>query len=229
MSRHLSGAFVPYRLLVRCLLALCMALCMALCFAAATARAAAAPVILVLGDSISAGYGLPTETGWATLLQQRLAAELYSHRVINASISGDTTAGGRARLDALLARYHPAVTVFELGGNDGLRGGSLDAMRANLDAMTATAQKSGSRVLIVGVRLPPNYGPSYVNRFQATFADVARARKAALVPFLFEGFAEDNAMFQSDRIHPVVAAQAKMLDNVWPYLKPLLADAGKSR
>jgi acyl-CoA thioesterase-1 len=196
---------------------------------AASACAIAAPVVLVVGDSISAGYGLPSETGWTTLLQQRLATEHYPHRVVNASISGDTTAGGRARLDALLAKNRPAVTVIELGGNDGLRGGSLDAMQANLDAMAAAAQKSGSRVLMVGLRLPPNYGPAYVHRFETTFADVARARKVALVPFLFEGFAEDDAMFQGDRIHPVIAAQARMLDNVWPQLKPLLGEPGKSR
>jgi acyl-CoA thioesterase I len=191
--------------------------------------AVAAPIVLVLGDSISAGYGLPAESGWTTLLQQRLAAEHYPYRVVNGSISGDTTAGGRARLDALLTQNHPAVTVIELGGNDGLRGGSLDAMQANLDAMVVTAQKSGSRVLLVGQRMPPNYGAAYVRRFEATFADVARARKVPLVPFLFEGFAEDNAMFQADRIHPVISAQSRMLDNVWPQLKPLLADAGKSR
>jgi len=191
----------------------------------ANASAMAAPVVLVVGDSISAGYGLPVGTGWTTLLQQRLLAEHYPQRVVNASISGDTTAGGRARLDALLATNHPAVTVIELGGNDGLRGGSLDAMQANLDAMVTTAQKSGSRVLMVGLRLPPNYGPAYVHRFESTFSDVARARKIALVPFLFEGFAEDDAMFQGDRIHPVIAAQARMLDNVWPRLKPLLGEA----
>jgi acyl-CoA thioesterase-1 len=196
---------------------------------AASACAIAAPVVLVLGDSISAGYGLPAETGWTTLLQQRLAAEHYPHRVVNASISGDTTAGGRARLDALLAKHHPSVTVIELGGNDGLRGGSLDAMRANLDAMAAAAQKSGSRVLIVGLRLPPNYGPAYVHRFETTYGDVARERKAALVPFLFEGFAEDNAMFQADRIHPVIAAQERLLANVWPALRPLLGQPDKPR
>ena len=195
---------------------------------AASAFAAAAPVVLVLGDSISAGYGLPANTGWTTLLQQRLVAEHYPHRVVNASISGDTTAGGRARLDALLTKHRPAVTVIELGGNDGLRGGSLDALRSNLVAMTAAAQKSGSRVLIVGLRLPPNYGPAYVRRFETIYADVARERKAALVPFLFEGFAEDNAMFQSDRIHPVSAAQARLLDNVWRELKPLLGEPAKS-
>jgi acyl-CoA thioesterase-1 len=155
-------------------------------------------------------------------------AEHYPHRIVNASISGDTTAGGRARLDALLARHHPTVTVIELGGNDGLRGGSLDALHANLVAMTAAAQKSDSRVLIVGLRLPPNYGPAYVRRFETIYADVARERKAALVPFLFEGFAEDNAMFQPDRIHPVIAAQARLLDNVWRELKPLLGEPVKS-
>ena len=204
-------------------------LCALLAALAASAFAAAAPVVLVLGDSISAGYGLPANTGWTTLLQQRLVAEHYPHRVVNASISGDTTAGGRARLDALLAKHRPAVTVIELGGNDGLRGGSLDALRSNLVAMTAAAQKSGSRVLIVGMRLPPNYGPTYVRRFETTYADVARERKAALVPFLFEGFAEDNAMFQPDRVHPVSAAQARLLDNVWRELKPLLGEPGKAR
>jgi acyl-CoA thioesterase-1 len=212
---------MPRRPFLRLLCALFAAL-------AASAFAAAAPVVLVLGDSISAGYGLPANTGWTTLLQQRLVAEHYPHRVVNASISGDTTAGGKARLDALLARDHPAVTVIELGGNDGLRGGSLDALRANLVAMTAAAQKSGSRVLIVGLRLPPNYGPAYVRRFETIYADVARERKAALVPFLFEGFAEDNAMFQPDRIHPVSAAQARLLDNVWRELKPLLGEPAKS-
>ena len=212
---------MPRRLFLRLLCALFAAL-------AASAYAAAAPVVLVLGDSISAGYGLPANKGWTTLLQQRLVAERYPHRVVNASISGDTTAGGRARLDALLTKHHPAVTVIELGGNDGLRGGSLDALQANLVAMTAAAQKSGSRVLIVGLRLPPNYGPAYVRRFETIYADVARERKAALVPFLFEGFAEDNAMFQPDRIHPVIAAQARLLDNVWRELKPLLGEPGKS-
>jgi acyl-CoA thioesterase-1 len=212
---------MPHRSIVRVLFVFFAAL--------AASAATAAPVVLILGDSISAGYGLPAETGWTTLLQQRLAAEHFPHRVVNASISGDTTAGGKARLDALLARNHPAVTVIELGGNDGLRGGSLDAMRANLDAMTVAAQKSGSRVLIVGLRLPPNYGPAYVHRFETTYGDIARERKAALVPFLFDGFAEDNAMFQTDRIHPVVAAQSRLLDNVWPHLKPLLGEQGKSR
>lgn len=188
----------------------------------------AAPVILIVGDSISAGYGLPAGSGWANLLEQRLGAEHYPQRVVNASISGDTTAGGRARIDALLAQYRPTVTVIELGGNDGLRGGSLDAMQANLDALTLAAQKAGSRVLLVGMRLPPNYGMSYVQRFARIYADVAKARKVALVPYFFDGFGEDNNAFQPDRIHPTVALQPRLLDNVWPQLKPLLGkDAAK--
>ena len=186
------------------------------------AAQAAAPVILVVGDSISAGYGLPAGAGWTTLLQQRLATDHYPHRVVNASISGDTTAGGRARLSGLLDVNRPAITVIELGGNDGLRGGNLDAMASNLDAMTVAAQKAGSRVLIVGIRLPPNYGADYVRRFAAIYGDVAAKRKTAVVPFFFEGFGDDDAMFQPDRIHPVAAAQTKLLDNVWSALKPML-------
>ena len=204
------------------------ALAAALVCSAAFAQAAA-PVILVVGDSISAGYGLPRGAGWTTLLQQRLETEHYPHRVVNASSSGDTAAGGRARLAALLAQHHPAITIIELGGNDGLRGGNPETLRGNLDAMAAMAQKAGSRVLLVGMRLPPNYGAAYVQRFEATFAEVAKARKIALVPFLFEGFGEDNAMFQQDRIHPVAAAQPKLLDNVWRELRPLLGMSGKTR
>ena len=204
------------------------ALAAALACAAALAQAAA-PVILIVGDSISAGYGLPRGAGWTTLLQQRLDIEHYPQRVVNASSSGDTTAGGRARLAALLAQHRPAITVIELGGNDGLRGGNLETLRGNLDAMAAMAQKAGSRVLLVGMRLPPNYGSAYVQRFEATFAEVAKARKIALVPFLFDGFGEDNAMFQADRIHPVAAAQPKLLDNVWRELRPLLGAPGKTR
>jgi len=202
-----------------------IACCLLLAAAMPASAQRAAPVILLLGDSISAGYGLPSGVGWAALLQQRLDARHLRYRVVNASISGDTTAGGRARLNALLAQYRPAITIIELGGNDGLRGGSVDAMRDNLNAMTSAAQGAGSRVLLIGIRVPPNYGAAYGERFAATYAEVTRARKAALVPFLFEGFAEDDAMFQPDRIHPLAAAQAKMLDNVWPSLAPLLTAA----
>lgn len=188
-----------------------------------------APVILIVGDSISAGYGLPSGVGWVALLQKKLVAEHFPHRLVNASISGDTTAGGRQRLGGLLKEHRPAVTIIELGGNDGLRGGNLDSMRENLDAMVVEAQKAGSRVLVVGIRIPPNYGPAYVQRFAAIFSEVAKSHKAAVVPFLFEGFAEDNAMFQPDGIHPVAAAQEKLLDNVWRGLEPLLHTGEKAR
>jgi len=186
-------------------------------------------VILVLGDSISAGYGLPSGVGWVALLQERLSAQHYPYRVVNASISGDTTAGGNERLPGLLAANRPAVTVIELGGNDGLRGGSLDAMAQNLDAMTLAAQKAGSRVLIIGMRMPPNYGADYVRRFAAIYGEVAARHRTALVPFFFEGFGEESAMFQPDRIHPVAAAQGKLLDNVWSALKPMLGAPARSR
>src|SRR5664279_4525765 len=201
---------------------------MLFCAWSAMTTAAPSSVILILGDSLSAGYGIPTDTGCPILLQRRLAAERYPYTVINASISGDTTAGGRARLAALLAQHRPSITVIELGGNDGLRGGSVDAMRQNLDAMAAAAQKQGSRVLLVGMRMPTNYGPAYVQRFDASFADVASARKIALVPFLFEGFADNETMFQPDRFHPTQAAQPQLLDNVWRALKPLLGQPAKT-
>ena len=185
-----------------------------------------APVVLVVGDSISAAYGLAPGTGWVDLLSARLAAERYPHRVVNASITGDTTAGGRARLPALLARYKPTVVVLELGGNDGLRGGDLNATRDNLAAMVEDAQRAGAKPLIVGMKLPPNYGGAYVRKFDALYADVAKARKAPLVPFFFEGFGEKSELFQADRIHPAAAAQPLLLDNVWPGLRPLL---GKPR
>ena len=197
--------------------------CCAVMLAASPVHAqTAARTILIVGDSISAAYGLPANAGWAALLQQRVDAKHLDYHVVNASISGDTTAGGRARLGSLLAQYRPAITIVELGGNDGLRGSSVDAMRANLEAMTAAAQTAGSRVLLIGIRVPPNYGAAYGERFAAAFASVARSRKVALVPFFFEGFADDDTMFQADRIHPVVAAQSKLLDNVWPVLAPLL-------
>jgi len=189
----------------------------------AVVRADAAPALLVVGDSISAGYGLPQGAGWVALLAARLKAERYPYRVVNASITGDTTAGGRARLPGALAREKPAIVVIELGGNDGLRGGDLASTRANLDAMVGDAQRTGAKVLLVGTQLPPNYGPAYTRDYAAIFGDVARARKTALVASLFEGFGERNEMFQSDRIHPVAAAQATMLDTVWKALQPMLA------
>jgi acyl-CoA thioesterase I len=200
-------------------------LLMALTSSAAT-PAAVQPAILVLGDSISAGYGLAPDSGWVTLLARRVTQQYPAYRVVNASISGDTTAGGRARLPALLAEHHPAIVVVELGGNDGLRGGDLDVTRTNLDAIIDASKKAGAKVLLVGMQLPPNYGAAYTSRFDALYRDAAARHKVALVPFLFEGFAEDAALFQPDRIHPTLAAQPRLLDNVWPALQPLL---GKPR
>ena len=186
------------------------------------AEQAAAPVLLVVGDSISAAYGLPAASGWVNLLAQRLQGAHYRYAVVNASITGDTTAGGRARLPALLKQHRPAIVVIELGGNDGLRGGDVQAMRDNLDAMVQVAQRAGAEVLLVGMRMPPNYGPAYTRAFAAAYTDVARQRKVPLVPFFFEGFAESDAWFQPDRVHPTAAAQPRLLENVWPVLKPLL-------
>lgn len=192
-------------------------------FAQPVTRAVSPGTILVVGDSISAGYGLPPGEVWVSLLDAKLKAEKRPYSLVNASISGDTTAGGRARLPALLKQHKPAVVIIELGGNDALRGQPLDATRANLDAMVAAAQAAGARVLVVGLKLPPNYGPMYVRAFDTLFADVAKKRKAGFVPYLFEGFGEDLALFQPDRIHPTSEAQPRMLATVWPALEPLLA------
>lgn len=197
-------------------------LALGLALLGAAGFATAAPVLLVLGDSVSAGYGLAANTGWVTLLSQRLQADGYSYTVVNASISGDTTAGGRARLPSYLSKNQPAIVIIELGGNDALRGGNLAATRANLDAMVTVALDAKAKVLIVGMQVPPNYGPAYARDFNALFAGVAKAKGVPVVPAFFAGFGDDLAMFQPDRIHPTVEAQAKLLDNVWPALKPLL-------
>jgi acyl-CoA thioesterase-1 len=191
-------------------------------FLARDAGAAGAPSILVVGDSLSAGYGIELRDGWVTLLQQRLSKQGYPHAVVNASISGDTTAGGRARLPAALKRHRPQIVILELGGNDGLRGLSLRETRANLDAMIKAAQSAGARVLLVGLHLPPNYGPEFTAKFHAIYRDLASTNNAALAPFLLEGVALAPGLMQPDGIHPRAAAQPRLLDNVWPYLEPLL-------
>ena len=185
-------------------------------------RVSAADVLLVFGDSLSAGYGIALEQSWPTLLQTRLKLEKSPWTVVNASISGETTAGGKSRLPALLKQHKPALLILALGANDGLRGLPLDPMRANLTAMAASARAIGARVLIAGMELPPNYGPAYTRNFTETFAVVAKQEKAALLPFLLEPVARDEAAFQSDRLHPTAAAQPKILDHVWRQLKPLL-------
>ena len=182
----------------------------------------AATTLLVLGDSLSAEYGLPRGAGWVALLAQRLSREAPQYSVVNASISGDTTSGGRARLDELLLRHRPAIVVIELGANDGLRGLRIDAMRDNLQAMIERCRAVGARVLLVGMHLPPNYGPEFDARFHAVYLDLARRDRVALVPFLLEGFAEHLENFQADHVHPLAQAEPRMLENVWPALRPLL-------
>ncbi len=181
--------------------------------------------VLVVGDSLSAEYGLPRGSGWVALLAQKLEKELPAWRVANASISGDTTAGGRARLPALLGQHQPAVVVIELGGNDALRGLPLEMTRQNLQAMVLACQKAGAKVLVVGMQVPPNYGAEYSARFAETFAQVARQHKTGLVPFFLQGIADvpdAQRWFQADRIHPLAEAHPRMLSNVWPELKKLL-------
>ncbi|WP_137893892.1 arylesterase [Ramlibacter sp. 2FC] len=190
------------------------------------AGAAQPATILVLGDSLSAEYGLRRGSGWVALLEQRLAREKIAARVVNASISGETTSGGRSRLPALLSQHRPSHLVLELGGNDALRGLPLTMTQDNLSWMTQAAQKAGAKVLLVGMQVPPNYGADYARRFAALFVQVARAQKAAVVPFLLQGVADGpdpTRLFQPDRIHPREEAHPIMLGNVWPELKKLLS------
>lgn len=177
----------------------------------------------MLGDSLSAAYGIARDAGWVALLQQRLDAEGYRYRVVNASVSGETTAGGRARLPALLDQHDPAIVLVELGGNDGLRALPLPALRGNLEAVIASARRAGAEPVLFQMHVPPNYGAAYAEGFAAAFADVARAQRAALVPFLLGAIAFDEGAFQDDGIHPTAAAQPKLLEAVWPVLAPLLA------
>ncbi len=188
-------------------------------------RPAGGRSILVVGDSLSAEYGLRRGTGWVALLEKRLAVESAGTRVVNASISGDTTSGGRSRLGALLVQHKPSHVVIELGGNDALRGLPLALTRENLSAMVQTAQKAGAKVLVVGMQMPPNYGAAYGAEFAGLFATVAREHKAGLVPFLLKGVADDadpTRLFQADRIHPREEAHPLMLENVWPALRRML-------
>jgi len=193
--------------------------------AQAPASTAGKPVILVLGDSLSAEYGLKRGEGWVPLLEKRLAQQKIAATVVNASISGDTSSGGRARFPSLLAQHKPSLVVLELGANDALRGLPLADTESNLLQITKAAQAAGAKVLIVGIQVPPNYGGDYTRRFEAVFSEVAGATRSALVPFLLKGVADaPNALslFQADRIHPTAAAQPQLLDNVWPELRKLL-------
>jgi acyl-CoA thioesterase-1 len=189
------------------------------------AQAAGEKTILVVGDSLSAEYGLARGTGWVALLSARLEAEKRPYQVVNASISGDTTSGGRSRLGVLLKQHHPAIVVIELGGNDALRGLPLAMSESNLAAMAQAATEAGAKVLLVGMQVPPNYGADYARRFSTMFDTVAKSHQAALVPFLLKGIADDadpTRWFQPDRIHPLASAHPAMLNNVWAGLVKLL-------
>ena len=186
------------------------------------AQNAAAGTILIVGDSISAGFGLDTRLGWVSLLEQRLAQEGRPDQVVNASISGDTSAGGLARLPALLTEHKPDVVIVELGGNDGLRGQLPAQLKQNLTGMIDSANAAGAKVLLLGMQLPPNYGKRYTAAFAEVYTQLASEKQIALVPFFLEGVGGNPQLMQADGVHPATAAQKRLLDNVWPVLKPLL-------
>jgi acyl-CoA thioesterase-1 len=225
----------PQRVRMRALRAICacvyaLALVCTPTFAQTQAARASTPsatpnaqrAVLVMGDSLSAAYGLSASQGWVALTAQKIAKEKPGWRVVNASISGETTAGGAARIAAELKRHKPAVVIIELGGNDGLRGLPLKQTRDNLAKMIVAAQDSKAKVLLIGMRLPPNYGPDYTRGFENTFRELSAQHKTALLPFLLQPIMTDRNAFQGDQIHPTAAAQPKLRDHVWPTLSPLL-------
>ncbi|MCC8401789.1 arylesterase [Paraburkholderia sp. MMS20-SJTN17] len=189
---------------------------------AANAPEPAKPVIVVLGDSISAEYGLPRDTGWVALMRQRLAEERIDYSVANASISGDTTSGGRARLPALMERLKPSIVIVELGANDALRGVPLSTTEDNLRTIIEQAQQGHAKVVLVGMYVPPNYGPDYTQKFHGLYGELSKEFHLPLVPFLLAGIVDKPDMFQTDQIHPTQQAQPVLLNNVWPAVKPLL-------
>lgn len=186
------------------------------------AQNATAGTVLIVGDSISAGFGLDTREGWVALLEKRLKQEGFDDRVVNASISGDTSAGGQARLPALLAAHKPDLVILELGGNDGLRGQLPTQLKQNLASMIEQARKAGAKVLLLGMQLPPNYGVRYTQAFARVYSELAEEKNVALVPFFLEGVGGHPELMQADGLHPSVGAQGQLLENVWPTLKPLL-------
>ncbi len=192
-----------------------------------TAGAQSNPVILVFGDSLSAEYGLARGSGWVALLEKRLTQERLNYSVANASISGETTSGGAARIEDALKQNRPALVILELGGNDGLRGLSVEATRANLEKMITAAQKAGARVVLAGMQLPPNYGRTYTEKFRLLYGELAKQYKVGLVPFFLEEVAEKRELFQADGIHPTAEAQERLLANVWKALGPMLGKAPK--
>ncbi len=193
-----------------------------MCLGGPALAADSRPTVLVFGDSLSAGYGLPLGTGWVDLMRRRLAENDQPFVVVNASVSGETTLGGRNRLPAALSQHRPLAVVLQLGANDALRGQSLERMRENLRAMVKASRGAGAEVVLVGMQIPPNYGQQYTRKFQSTYAEVARDENVPFVPFLLDGFAARRTLFQADGIHPTAEAQALMLDTVWKELKPVL-------
>jgi acyl-CoA thioesterase-1 len=194
----------------------------ALLLLAAASAYSAPKTVLVVGDSLSAEYGLARGSGWVALLDQRLKAEKIDASIVNASISGETTSGGRERLPALLGQYHPSIVVIELGANDGLRGLPVAAAEENLRSMVAMAHKDRAKVLLVGMRMPPNYGRAYTERFFGMYQQVSTETRSPLVPFMLEGVADKPALFQQDRLHPVAAAHPAILANIWPKFSALI-------
>jgi acyl-CoA thioesterase I len=192
-----------------------------------TANAAARPTIAVLGDSLSAEYGLPRDTGWVALLRQRLASERIDYSVANASISGDTTSGGLARLPLVMQRIKPSIVIVELGANDALRGVPLTTTESNLRAILEQIRKGDAKPVLVGMYVPPNYGPDYTKNFHAMYGQLSKDLNVPLVPFLLAGLADKPELFQADQIHPTQQAQPLLLDNVWPTLKPLLGSGAR--
>jgi acyl-CoA thioesterase-1 len=180
------------------------------------------PVILVLGDSLSAAYGIAIDQGWVAQLQQRLNADKRGYQVVNASISGETSHGGLARLPPLLSEHKPAIVIVELGANDGLRGQPVDVLRENLQAIVVTAKRQGAKVLLVPMRLPPNFGPAYVRRFESTYGELGKAESVPVSTFILEGVADQPELVQEDHLHPRAEAQSRILSNIWPSLDPLL-------
>ncbi len=194
--------------------------CTALLFAATAAAQAA--TLLVIGDSLSSAYGIGPREGWVTLLEERLKREKFDYNVVNASISGETTSGGASRIEEILARTRPGIVIVALGGNDGLRGLPVAQVKANLASIVEAAKRRGTRVLLAGMRMPPNYGPQYVREFEEAFTETARRHRVPLIPFLLEGVGDRRDLMQPDGIHPATAAQPLMLDTVWKGLRPLL-------
>ena len=199
-----------------------------MCLVAVAAHAASVPTVLVFGDSLSAGYGIDVDQSWTALLQSRLQAQGYEHRVINASISGETTEGGKTRIIAALDNFDPELLILELGGNDGLRGFPPQVMKDNLRTIIETAENGGTSVVLLGIRIPPNYGQRYTQAFEGVYRELADELDVRWIEFFMEGVALNDALMQDDGIHPNAEAQPVLLDNAWPIIREALAERAAS-